>query len=164
MQPAAESLNERDRLQKGECYGPKRILPGQNLHRYRRQLRHWVCTERGAFKERSNGLHGRTQPREGCESCGAAVRVRGAGTDPCRGRDEAGAELSQPILYPQGGEIKSVWTGSGTVTWIKQRPEQNPFQFHIINALAELPILDMASALLTKGIGFLKPSQGRVLE
>jgi acetoacetate decarboxylase len=75
-----------------------------------------------------------------------------------------GAELSQPILYPQGGEIKSVWTGSGTVTWIKQRPEQNPFQFHIINALAELPILDMASALLTKGIGFLKPSQGRVLE
>lgn len=76
----------------------------------------------------------------------------------------SGAELSQPILYPQGGEVKSAWTGSGTVTWIKQRPEQNPSQFHIINALAELPIIERAPVLMTKGIGFLKPSQGRVLE
>ena len=75
-----------------------------------------------------------------------------------------GAELSQPILYPQGAEVKNAWTGSGTVTWIKQRPEQNPSQFHIINALAQLPIIERAPVLMTKGIGFLKPSQGRVLE
>ncbi|MGZ4905550.1 MAG: acetoacetate decarboxylase family protein [Halobacteriota archaeon] len=75
-----------------------------------------------------------------------------------------GAELSQFILYPQGSEVKSAWVGSGTVEWIKLRPEQNPSQFHIINALAELPIIEMAPVLMTRGIGFLKPSQGRVLE
>ncbi|MGZ4901535.1 MAG: acetoacetate decarboxylase family protein, partial [Halobacteriota archaeon] len=68
------------------------------------------------------------------------------------------------ILYPQGSEVKSAWVGSGTVEWIKLRPEQNPSQFHIINALAELPIIEMAPVLMTRGIGFLKPSQGRVLE
>ncbi len=75
-----------------------------------------------------------------------------------------GAELSQFILYPQGREIQRAWTGSGTVAWIKLRPEQNPSQFHIINALAELPILEMAPVLMTEGVGFLKPTQGRVLE
>ncbi len=75
-----------------------------------------------------------------------------------------GAELSQFILYPQGREITSAWTGSGTIEWTKLKPEQNPSQFHIINALAELPVFEMKSVLLTKGVGFLKPSQGRVLE
>ncbi len=75
-----------------------------------------------------------------------------------------GAELSQFILYPQGREIQRAWTGSGTVEWIKLRPEQNPSQFHIVNALAELPILETAPVLMTEGVGFLKPTQGRVLE
>ena len=75
-----------------------------------------------------------------------------------------GADLSQPILYPQSAEISSAWTGSGTVQWTKLRPEQNPSQFHIINALAELPIIEMAPALMTRGAAILKPSQGRVLE
>lgn len=75
-----------------------------------------------------------------------------------------GAELSQPILYPQGMEIKSAWTGRGEVEWIKLRPEYNPNQHHIISALADLPILHMDPALLTRSVGVLKPSQGRVLE
>jgi acetoacetate decarboxylase len=75
-----------------------------------------------------------------------------------------GAELSQFILYPASTEVKSAWVGSGAVEWIKLRPEQNPSQFHIINALAELPILEMAPVSMTRGILFLKPSQGRVLE
>ena len=75
-----------------------------------------------------------------------------------------GAELSQPILYPQGFEVDSAWTGSGTVQWTKLRPEQNPTQWHIIKALAELPIIEMAPVLMYKGVAILKPSQGRVLE
>lgn len=75
-----------------------------------------------------------------------------------------GADLSQPILYPQGFEVDSAWTGSGTVQWTKLRPEQNPTQWHIIKALAELPIIEMAPVLMYKGVAVLKPSQGRVLE
>ena len=75
-----------------------------------------------------------------------------------------GAELSQFILYPQSVEVKSAWEGSGAVEWIKLQPEQNPGQFHIINALAELPILEMAAVSMIGGILALKPSQGQVLE
>ena len=75
-----------------------------------------------------------------------------------------GAALSQPILYPQGAEVTSAWTGSGSVEWIKLAPWQNPMQHHIISALADLPVLGMAPVLLTRGSAVLKPSQGRVLE
>lgn len=75
-----------------------------------------------------------------------------------------GAALSQPILYPQGSELVSAWTGAGRMEWMKLAPWQNPMQHHIVNALADLPILEMAPALLTKSVAVLKPSQGRVLE
>jgi hypothetical protein len=75
-----------------------------------------------------------------------------------------GADLSQPILYPQGAEIHSAWTGNGTVKWTQLSWEQNPGQWHIIKALAELPILEMAPAIMSKGIVILKPSKGFVLE
>ena len=75
-----------------------------------------------------------------------------------------GAALSQPILYPQGAEVTSAWTGTGSVEWIKLVPWQNPMQFHIVNALADLPILGMAPVMLVQSTAVLKPSQGRVLE
>ncbi|KAF5067864.1 acetoacetate decarboxylase [anaerobic digester metagenome] len=75
-----------------------------------------------------------------------------------------GATLSQPILYPQGAEITSAWTGTGSIEWIRLAPWQNPMQHHIVNALADLPILGMAPVMLTKSVAVLKPSQGRVLE
>ncbi len=75
-----------------------------------------------------------------------------------------GADLSQPILYPQGAEINSAWTGIGTVKWTQLSWEQNPGQWHIIKALAELPMLEMFPAVMIKGIVILKPNNGRVLE
>ncbi|HOV68385.1 MAG TPA: acetoacetate decarboxylase family protein [Methanoregulaceae archaeon] len=75
-----------------------------------------------------------------------------------------GAALSQPILYPQGFELGAAWKGTGAIEWIRLAPWQNPTQFHIINALADLPILGMGPVMLTKGTAVLKPSQGRVLE
>lgn len=75
-----------------------------------------------------------------------------------------GADLSQPILYPQGAKIYRAWIGSGAVKWTVLSWEQNPGQCHIIKALAKLPILEMASAFMTKGIVILKPNNGRVLE
>jgi len=75
-----------------------------------------------------------------------------------------GAELSQPILYPQSSEIKRAWTGKGTVQWAQLKWEQNPSQYHIIKALAELPIIEMAPAMMVQGAAYLKSSQSRVLE
>jgi acetoacetate decarboxylase len=75
-----------------------------------------------------------------------------------------GAEFSQPILYPRSAEIDCAWKGSGTVEWTKLSWEQNPTQWHIIKALAELPMIEMAPVIMTKGVSILKPTQGRVLE
>jgi acetoacetate decarboxylase len=77
---------------------------------------------------------------------------------------EPGAELSQPILYPQSSEINGAWMGSGTVQWTELRPEHHPAQWHIIKALTELPIIEMAPVVMAKSVGILKPAGARVLE
>jgi len=75
-----------------------------------------------------------------------------------------GAELCQTILYPQRSEAEQGWQGNGSIEWITLRYEQHPSQAHIINALAELPILEMSPAMLTKGKTYLMPPMARVLE
>lgn len=75
-----------------------------------------------------------------------------------------GVELGQLVLYPQGTIVKSAWIGNGSIEWIKLRPEQNPQQFHIIDALADLPMAEMAPAMMLKGEIIMKPFAGRVLE
>jgi Acetoacetate decarboxylase (ADC) len=75
-----------------------------------------------------------------------------------------GAELNQPILYPQGMNISSVWTGRGTAQWTKLSYEQNPFQWKIINALAELPVKATNPVMMIKGGIIMKPFAGHVLE
>jgi acetoacetate decarboxylase len=74
-----------------------------------------------------------------------------------------GAELSQPILYPQGAEINGAWIGSGKVQWTELSWEQNPVYGSIINALAQLPVKAMAPVMMTKGSVIVKPHAGRVL-
>jgi Acetoacetate decarboxylase (ADC) len=75
-----------------------------------------------------------------------------------------GAELSQPILYPQGMKVDSVWMGRGTVQWTKLNWEQNENQWEIIKALAELPVKAMSPVMMMKGAIIMKPFAGRVLE
>jgi acetoacetate decarboxylase len=75
-----------------------------------------------------------------------------------------GAELNQPILYPQKTELKSIWRGLGTVQWTQLKYEENPSQWHIIKALAELPMDEMGPVMLSKAVAILKPAQARVLE
>ena len=75
-----------------------------------------------------------------------------------------GAAASYPVLFPQGGEVREAWIGSGSVEWIRQKPWQNPTQHHIINALADLPVIETAPVMMTKGSAFLKSGQARVLE
>ena len=75
-----------------------------------------------------------------------------------------GAELSQPILYPQRCELNRAWRGRGTVQWTQLKPQQNPTQWHIIQALAELPMIEPAPVTMLKAVVILKPAQARVLE
>jgi len=75
-----------------------------------------------------------------------------------------GAELLQPILYPQRLQAKQGWTGAGAVRWNLLQYGQNPSQAHIIKALTELPILEMFPAKLVKGVIVLMPSMARILE
>jgi acetoacetate decarboxylase len=74
-----------------------------------------------------------------------------------------GAALSQPILYPQRTEVDSAWVGKGTVQWTQQTWAQNPLQWPYIKALAELPVIEMAPAVLMKGMAILYSNQCRVL-
>jgi acetoacetate decarboxylase len=75
-----------------------------------------------------------------------------------------GAALSQPILYPQRTEVSSAWVGKGAVQWTQLTWAQNPQQCHIIKALAELPVIELAPAVLVKGVVILNATQCRVLE
>lgn len=75
-----------------------------------------------------------------------------------------GADLSQPVLFPQRLAAQSAWLGSGAVQWTMLRYEQCPTQAHIIKALAELPVLEMSPAVMTQGSVYLMSSLARVLE
>ncbi len=75
-----------------------------------------------------------------------------------------GADLSQPILFPQECEVTRAWTGKGSVEWIELSWLQSPQQANIIKALAELPILEMGPARMFEGALVLKSPLARVLE
>ena len=77
---------------------------------------------------------------------------------------ESGADISQPVLFPQRAEAEQGWHGSGTVQWTIPQYEQNPTQTHIIKALGELPQIGAPSAVMTKGKVFLMASMAKVLE
>ncbi len=75
-----------------------------------------------------------------------------------------GADLSQPILFPMRNEPNSAWLGSGAVKWTELRWDQSPVQWHVIKALAELPMIEMAPVTMMKGRAILMEARGRVLE
>ena len=74
-----------------------------------------------------------------------------------------GAEVSQPVLFPMRCEANAAWTGRGSVQWTELTWEQNPMQFHIIKALAELPVIEMAPVSMMQGRMILMEARGRVL-
>ena len=62
-----------------------------------------------------------------------------------------GAAVSHATLVPTAARPNEAWSGEGQVDWHPLTWEQNPTQFHIVNALAELPILEYRYAVVTKG-------------
>lgn len=74
--------------------------------------------------------------------------------------DGVGAAISHPTLFPTEFETTEAWTGKGTVEWEHLTWEQNPTQYHIVNALAELPNLGVVYSAVSKGSSVLEP-EGR---
>jgi hypothetical protein len=62
-----------------------------------------------------------------------------------------GASVSEPTAFPSEDEFTSIEVGTGSIDWHQLTWEQNPTQFHIVNALAALPVLEQRPALVTKG-------------
>jgi len=62
-----------------------------------------------------------------------------------------GQALNEPTTYPSENIISEGWVGEGSVEWQHLTWEQNPTQCHIVNALADLPVLGWLPALVTRG-------------
>ncbi len=62
-----------------------------------------------------------------------------------------GHALNQPTTFPSEDIITEALVGEGQINWQQLTWEQNPTQFHIVNALANLPVLAYLPAIVTKG-------------
>ena len=59
--------------------------------------------------------------------------------------------VDEYVTFPSENRIKQVHYGVGELDWKKLTWEQNPTQYHIVNTLKELPILEYKPAVITKG-------------
>jgi 3-hydroxybutyryl-CoA dehydrogenase len=62
-----------------------------------------------------------------------------------------GASVSEPTTFPSDNVYTGAWIGEGSLDWNHLTFEQNPTQYHIVNALADLPVLAYLPAMVTKG-------------
>jgi acetoacetate decarboxylase len=62
-----------------------------------------------------------------------------------------GQALDEPTTFPSENIITEAWVGEASVAWQHLTWEQNPTQFHIVNALADLPVLEWLPTLVAKG-------------
>jgi hypothetical protein len=61
------------------------------------------------------------------------------------------AAVNEHTIYPSENVFTEVSIGEGSLNWNKLTWEQNPTQFHIVNALESLPVLEYYPAMVTKG-------------
>jgi 3-hydroxybutyryl-CoA dehydrogenase len=62
-----------------------------------------------------------------------------------------GTALSEPTLFPSETLLDEVQVGEGRIDWNRLTWEQNPTQYHIVNGLADLPILEYRPAVVARG-------------
>jgi 3-hydroxybutyryl-CoA dehydrogenase len=62
-----------------------------------------------------------------------------------------GATVSEPTTFPSESIYTGMWIGEGKIDWNRLTWEQNPTQYHIVNALANLPVLEYLPAMVTTG-------------
>ena len=59
--------------------------------------------------------------------------------------------VSEFTTYPSDNVIEEAWVGAGRFAWETLTWEQNPTQYHIVNALAGLPLLETLPAVVARG-------------
>jgi len=74
-----------------------------------------------------------------------------------------GAALSHATVYPVDVSYRSASEGTGTITWTKANPWFNPLQSQIVNALADLPIMEYQSCLFARSVADLRGDLAREL-
>jgi hypothetical protein len=57
----------------------------------------------------------------------------------------------EPTTFPSETTLSEALVGQGKLDWSHLTWEQNPTPFHIVNALADLPVLSYLPALVAKG-------------
>jgi hypothetical protein len=62
-----------------------------------------------------------------------------------------GHSVSEATTFPSETTLSETMVGEGRVDWQRLTWEQNPTQFHIVNALGDLPVLSWLPALVAKG-------------
>lgn len=67
------------------------------------------------------------------------------------GVSHMGHRVNEPTTFPSETTLTEVQVGQGTVNWQQLSWEQNPTQCHIVNALADLPVLDYLPAMVARG-------------
>ena len=75
---------------------------------------------------------------------------------PCRileisALNQDGKTVSEATVFPSEAVITEGWTGEGKIEWNRLTWEQNPTQYHIVNSLADLPVLEYRPAAVTRG-------------
>ena len=59
--------------------------------------------------------------------------------------------LDEYTTFPSENHLRQIMLGEGNVDWNRLTWEQNPTQFHIVNALEQLPIVEYRPAMITRG-------------
>ncbi len=59
--------------------------------------------------------------------------------------------VNETTTFPSEDRFTAISVGEGEINWQQLSWEQNPTQFHIVNALKALPILEYRPAVITKG-------------
>jgi 3-hydroxybutyryl-CoA dehydrogenase len=77
-----------------------------------------------------------------------------------------GATVSEPTTFPSESVYTGLWIGEGIIEWNHLSWEQNPTQCHIVNGLADLPVLEYLPAMVTTGSSnlFVPDRMPRVLD
>ena len=76
------------------------------------------------------------------------------------GLNGIGECINEGTLFPSETIYHDVKVGEGLVDWKNLTWEQNPTQFHIVNALAELPVVSYLPAMVAKcSVNLLVPNQ-----
>ena len=75
-------------------------------------------------------------------------------------------DVVYPVITPASGGHRKVleeWVGEGKITWNRARWEDLPTQFNVVNALADLEVVEVLGGTLTRSIGGKDLSDQRIL-